>query len=303
MRFRYLKFFLLAFFCVTDITGQYPANPSADEQRRIEMQRRMQENRRRDEAFARLRNISEGNTNSNPNVANGTLFPNELPKISKRDRQAVAVADDVLNTYSEFLKQKNNGVFRLHDASNCSGSNYIFDLNSPCPNAYPEKAAAYSFRTKKYQGKFLSDIFLENSKIYIKGFQTLGIISLLGELPLEDLTLSSNGVKQLFELEPPKIKDDFQHYSKMISGSVQVGDHIFGDKIQLESNKSYLLRIIAFKISEASHSKKSIISQIIESDKRDDIILVFKAVRQNEDKSWIIVWKELARKDAPTINF
>lgn len=301
MKLRNLNFLLLLFFSAS-IHGQIATNATAAEERRIEQRRQMEERRRQAESYARLRNISERRAILRGNVVNDA-FLSSLPKPSKKDRQAIAIAEDILTTYGEFLKQKNTGIFRLHDASGCDEENYVVSVDSACPNAYPGKATAYSFRIKKYQSKIHSDIFLDDSKLHTKGFHALGIISSLGDQSLDNLNLSSDGVKQLSELEPPKKMEDFQRYSKTIAKGVQVGNHIFSNKAQLKSGQTYLLRVIAFKGSYVSRRNKSSAPIVWKNDKRDDVIVVFKAVRENEDKSWSILWKELARKDALKIDF
>ncbi len=302
MKLRNLKFLLLPLFLSTATSGQIPANASAEEQRRIEQRRQMEERRRHDESFARLRRISERRELLRENTVYGAPLPSGLPKPSEKDRQAIAVAEDTLTTYGEFLKQKNTGVFRLHDASGCDEEKYVINVDSACPNAYPGKATAYSFRLQSYQWKPYSDIFLEDSKLHVRGFHMLGIISSLGDQSLDNLTLSSDGVKQLFEIEPPEKMEDLQKYSNIIANGVQVGNYIYSNKAQLKSGQTYLLRVIAFKGSSVSGNHESFARIVLRNDKRKDILVVFKAVRENEDKSWDILWKELARKDAPKIN-
>ena len=302
MKFVKLNFLLLLVFSL-NIYGQYPTNPTPEDNRRIEQYQRERERTRQAESYARLSDI-DARRRARRNPADNPLFPRLLPKPTEKDRQAIAVAEDLSVTYGAFLKQKNTGIVRLHDAANCNEEKYVINADSACPNAYLEKATAFSFRTRGYQSKAYSDIFLEDSKLHLKGFHSLGIFSRLADQSLDDLNLSSDGVKQLIELQPPTKTEDFQKFSKTITKGVQIENHTYNASVQLESGQTYLLRVIAFKDSKKTRdNNKSSVPHFFKKDKRDDITVVFKAVRENDDKSWVLLWKELARKEAPKIDF
>jgi hypothetical protein len=301
MKFRNLNYFLLLLLFSLTANGQI--NPTPEENRRIEQHQRQQERTRQEQATSRLKHISARRPIIGRTGKRDGSFYGKLPKVSAKDRQAVAIATDIMATYDEFLKQDKTGIIRLYDANTCSEEKHLINANESCPDAYPGKATAFSFRTEKYQWKGFSDIFIENSKVHIKGLHLLGILSSLGDKSLDDLTLASDGVKQLYELEPPNKMEDFEKYSKIIGKGVQIENQVFSSEAQLKSGQTYMLRAIAFGGSFVSRYPKSSGRLIWGEDKRDDIIVIFKAVRKNEDQSWIILWKELMRKSAPKINF
>lgn len=271
------------------------------EQYRIEMRRQMEIQRREKEAIERLRAGME-NINRSKETPSFVLHPESvLPKPNERDRQAISVDNELLITHSKFLKQKFTGIFRLHDSADCNDAAVIVDMNSICPNGYPGKATAYSFRIKGYQFKYLSDLSIKDSKLDMTGVHKLSVITSLGNSSLDKLNLSSDGVKQLVELEPPTKKEDLQKYSKLIGKGVNVGNRIYSTNADLKLNQTYLLRVIAFKgIPKSAGISKY---PAWKNDERDDVIIVFRTLKINEDKSWIILWKELARKDAPKITY
>lgn len=289
--FFFYAFAMLALFA--HVQGQVIEHTNNARDREFEMRRRAAEQREQENARNRLRNLSTIPTPVRE-------LPRGLPKPSEKDRRAISIDKDLLITYKEFLSQSNTGIFRIHDGFGCNDDGKILDINSDCPNAYPGKATAYSFRIKNYQSKFFSDIALQQEQLSAKGFHSLGIISDFGNQPLDELTLTNDGIKELDALEPPKNMEDFQKYLKLIGKGVSIGNYAFSNTVLLKSEHSYLLRVIALKGSLKS-SKTDF--PFWGEDKRDDITVVFRAIREKNDKSWIIVWKQLKRKDAPKIDF
>lgn len=301
MKLKKLYFLLLLTFSAA-VYGQAPSTPSPEEERRIE-QRRQQIDRARQEAeLSRLRKISERESLSDGKVPVLTVGYKLILKPSKEDRQRVSIPDDVAATYEKFLKQDNTGIVRLHDAGFCSEQRSVINVKDNCPDGYREKAVAYSFRNKDYQWRHFSDVFLQDAKLYIKGFLVFGVLGSLGEPSLNDLNLSSDGVKQLYELNPATKLEEYENHSKIIAKGVQVKNHIFSSHTQLKSGQTYVLRAVAFDGAFKSRRSKSAKPLFWEEDNRDDVIVVFQAVRENDDRSWIILWKELSRKNAPKLD-
>jgi hypothetical protein len=165
------------------------------------------------------------------------------------------------------------------------------------------KAASYSFRVRKYREKSFADIFLEDESLSVRGFNVLGIMTELGEVPLESLTLSAPGVRELFEMKPSERAADLKQHVKLIRQGVQVGDHVFRSSVRLKPDRTYLLRSIAYKSKSMPDIKKTFFTyESWSDDKRDDVLVAFRCVRKNDDNSWILVWKELDRKDAPNLS-
>lgn len=302
MKLKNLYLLLLLLFS-PNVYGQYPTNnPSPEENRRIEQRQQQIDRVRQTESFSRLRRISDREAIRRRvswglgNVSNRALKPSE------EDRRRVSIPDDVTATYQKFLLQENTGIVRLHDAIVCSVERIIVNVNDNCPNAYPDKATAYSFRIRDYQRKHFSDVFLEDGKLYVKGFLLLGVLSELGDQSLDDLSLSSDGIKQLHELKAPLKQQEYEKYSTAIANGVNIENHVFGNQIPLKTGRTYLFRTIALDAAFKSRFSKSVKPLFWEKDKRDDVIVVFQTVKENEDRSWIILWKELSRKNAPKIN-
>jgi len=233
---------------------------------------------------------------------NKKRYSRELPQPDKDDFDQIAVMAEDREKFGAVLKQKNTGIFKLFDAIDCDEETYLLDARQSCPNGFIGKATSYSFRVKKYREKSFSDIFLEDERISIRGFNVLGIITELGEIPLEALSLTAPGVKELSELKPATRISDVKRHLKLIQKGVQVGDYIFRSSAKLRLNNTYLLRSIAYKSKAVPDIKKTFFTfESWSKDKRDDVIIVFKCIRKNDDKSWILVWKELTRTDAPEL--
>lgn len=266
------------------------------------MMRDAQTRREQQQSLARLRAINAANREylgSMRRVSDAPLGGYK-PTLTRQDIEAVSINPADLNRYKEFLSRSDTGIVRLHNANVCPPEGLIVQANGACPNNVAGKATGYSFRTGDYKNIFYSDIFFAENDFSAKGAFTLGVFSSLGDVDLQTLTLSSEGVKQLADFQPPAEKAEIEKQFQILSGGIQISDNIYKTKAAAAENTSYVLRTIAYKGRIKKNSARQR-TNIFQNDQRKDVLLVFRVVRKHDDGSVTLLYKELNRKAVPKI--
>ncbi|HEX8249373.1 MAG TPA: hypothetical protein VF599_14440 [Pyrinomonadaceae bacterium] len=257
----------------------------------IDLQIRMEieERKRREQQFERLRNIGgvRGRKVSDTGSASRPAV-----KPTEKDLEAIAVSAEDTSRFAAFLKQPRTGIFRFHDISKCEESQKVYNVEEPCPAHIPEKGSAYSFLEEDYEVRLLADISLEKSTFRVRKLGTLSFLTDLGDAPLENLTVGTDGIREMAEFVPSLDKKVVVAQYKIASKGFQVGKHIYKTSHPLKENSTYALRSIAYRMENRNLSVKT---------KRLDVIVIFRVVRTHGDGSVSILWKELQRKEAPKL--
>lgn len=220
--------------------------------------------------------------------------------ITKRDKQSISVDNQDKSKYTAFRKDSNSGILRLHDAEKCGEDGKVIRADEPCPWNIIGKATFYSFRTEDYSNKIFSDLQFEDKTFKIVGLNSLGFLSDLGDISIENLNLQSKGIKELAEFQPSTNLEEIEKHFNLARSGFQIGDQIYKTEFKMDSNKTYVLRSIAYESKVFWKIGKRKIN-ILAEDKRKDIIVIFRVVRENDDGSVNILWRKLQSKDAPKI--
>ena len=214
-----------------------------------------------------------------------------------------------LEKYEEFLMQPNTGLFRLFPDLDCETKNVV-RVDGDCENAVLF-SSAYSFRQKDYVGTDFLDVRLKDGNLIADGFLSQEILLWLGDVSLENVSLKSSGIKFLSEFKPePKIQEAKKQFRK-IAKTIESEGHKYGKSAKIYVNNTYAARIVAYrnddkKIASLSYDKMSVNEKKfwdLKEDKRVDLTIAFRVVRQDENGSITILWKELNRQKAPKITF
>ncbi|MBS1794854.1 MAG: hypothetical protein JSS81_13425 [Acidobacteria bacterium] len=228
----------------------------------------------------------------------------ELEKI----RALLLPAPEDLETYKAFLDRPKTGIFRLFSFYDCYSKNLI-RTDGPCAD-FIEDSWSFSFRWKTYNN--LSDVALVDGQIQTGSFFTQGLIVALGDVPLDNLSLASDGIKDLVEFKPAATFDEARRHSKKIKEGFDFAGFRFADRLTPEVGRTYALRSIAYRPHKwppifLRPGDKLVRADArffgIRYDVRDDLIVVFRVIRKDADGNLTILWKELQRRDAPKIKF
>lgn len=211
-------------------------------------------------------------------------------KATPKDLEAVKIDDADKTKFAEFLKQPRTGIFRLHDIENCEESAKVYNVAEPCPAHIIDKASAYSFLERDYDYRLLADIRLQKSSLEIQKVETLSFLTNLGDVPIENLTLAADGIRQMAEFAPSAERKEVVAQHRIALRGFQVGKYVYKTSRPLKENSTYSLRAITYRTDNPGLPVKT---------RRLDVIVVFRIVRTHTDGSVSILWKELQRKEAP----
>jgi hypothetical protein len=208
-------------------------------------------------------------------------------KLTKENLKYLEPALADYKKYESFLIQPDTGLIKLLPDIGCRKI-MVIDASSPCViNAsIPGDGAAYSFRTKTYLEKELSDLMLKDGKFQTEGVLIQGILFKLGNTPIETVSLESKGMRFLTNFVYAKNSKDAAAQKARLEKGIKVDEFTYSANQTLAENTTYGLRSIAYR-------------GVGWIDKRVDVVAVFCVVRINDDGSAVIVWKQLQSKESP----
>ncbi len=262
--------------------------------------------------FDRLRSISErSRANNNSPDYSYTTTVETLPKdITDKAKKYVVLNEKFKTEYKNLLKSPNTGITKFLPETACipneSEKKRKFDnLIEQCPTTFINgNGKYYSFRQNEYVTSKLADVGIQGDWIFSLGLFNQGFLVNIGDVPLEQISLSTKGADFISNFSPAlSIKESDEQFIKFENGVVNEG-LLYQKLLPLEVGKSYILRVIAYKI-DYSYDKATSIGTIkyfpLKDDKREDIIIAFKILDKDEEGSTTMIWKELKTKESPEL--
>jgi hypothetical protein len=280
-------FFSISF----DVAGQIVGPVTTQDQTRIDARERQRTNGQ----FERLKGLRANEAKKN--------IPSMYPRpLTEKDKEAIALLPEDAVIYENFLKLEDTGFVRLHNRDNCNIDPRVLDTSSPCPANVMTRATNYSFRKKKYAPPIFADIELKTDGFNMTGVNTLGFLNNLGDITLESLTLQNPAIAAIVDFQPPDSANEVQKHFNSLTQGFKVGDFVYKRKLPMRENTVYVMRSIAYD-GKVFIKNSRFKFNILDRDKRDDVIFVFRVIRQHEDGSVSLIWRELQRKEAPKLVF
>lgn len=196
-------------------------------------------------------------------------------------------------------------MFRLFPDFDCESKRLVVRVDGNCENQIPG-TQFYSFRQKNYSNDTLFDIRLKNENLIIGGFLTQGIITKLGDIPLEEVSVASDGMKFLVDFKSETQNTEIKNQFLQIARGIEYNGYEYRKTIKASENVTYAMRVIAYRPENKPIPSGDLTTETgklwaANFDKRKDLILAFRIIRKEADGNITILWKELARKDAPKI--
>lgn len=257
--------------------------------------------RQADAAFNRLRALGE--MSERPAITDRVVRNIETiyRKSSKKDLATVSVNQDDKNKFQEFLRGKNTGLVKLIPNVRCAENSVVISANEECLKySVPGAGMAYSFRVKDYRIQRLSDLIFTGEDFMSAGVLSLAVLTSVGNVPLENLTLQTPGLKYLNDLNANIKYQEAVSLHKKFSKGVEINGYPYGRALVAAENNTYVLRSIAYN-GRVMKSVEGITYNELWFDKRKDITVAFRIVRKDADGSVTILWKELNRRDSPEL--
>ncbi|HKO99038.1 MAG TPA: hypothetical protein VJU86_18695 [Pyrinomonadaceae bacterium] len=196
------------------------------------------------------------------------------------EKQVLEPSEQDKMAHAEFLRQSDTGLVRLLPREKYDD------------NAYKEKTkpsvtirgggAYYSFTMLSHDyNSGAPQISLENKKLSV-GFAgaNYGILTTLGNVSLEEITIDHPSVQFMANYEPPNEETSARLEARRFVNGVSIGEARYTRSEPAKVDTTYLLRSISF-ISA-------------------DVLVALRIVRQDTDGSMIIAWKLLKKYPTPT---
>jgi hypothetical protein len=203
--------------------------------------------------------------------------------------------------YLEFLKGTESGLIVLAPTFDCAKNANIIDASERCTRFdFPGAGSAYSFRYENYRIPRLSDISFTGEQFLTVGDFTQGIITVIGDVPIEQVGIETVGLQFLKSFQPTRPPaETFGAGGDFISGIERDG-FIYKRSWEAVTDTTYLMRSIAFR-GQSYRMFENVSYDEFDFDKRRDVIVVFRIAERNADDSITIVWKKLADERSPSI--
>lgn len=263
----------------------------------LEQQRRAERQRQSDEELGFGRS---GKESPGKRIAREAI-ENIYRKPTSEELKLLAPSGEDAAKYAVFLKQKNTGLIKLVSDTGCADNPYILEAAGNCQKyTMPGAGASYSFRVENYRIPKLADLTLKDGFFLTSGTILQGILVKLGDVPLSEITLQSDGLQFLDKFKPEKDYDKLVKMSERINKGIdQNGFHYDSSSAVLE-NTTYALRSVAYK-GKIPRSVNGFVYDEAARDKRKDVIVAFRVIRKSDDGSVTILWKKLAEKKSPKL--
>ncbi|HTH50460.1 MAG TPA: hypothetical protein VL501_00920 [Pyrinomonadaceae bacterium] len=209
----------------------------------------------------------------------------------KANRSPTAPAAEDLERFSGLLKISHTGIVKLLNIECPTESRLLISANAQCLNGIASGGAAFSFRDRAYSVAPASDIRLTKGQIVAGGLFTLGAIVDIGEADISQISVATPGISFLDSYVPRTKGSEVARESAAVNEHRSDGRFIFAGAAPLITGHVYGLRSVGYRSETRS----------LEGN-RDDVLIVFLAVRVDEVGNATLVWKELWRRHAPLLD-
>jgi hypothetical protein len=215
--------------------------------------------------------------------------------------KVLAPSPDYSDRYAVVLRQPDTGVFKLNADSSCVESAGVIAAKENCLQySMPGAGTAYSFRVESHRIPRLADLTLSKNVLKSDGILQHGILVKLGNVPLEDITMQTKGLKFLVDFEPLTDVESLAKFDRRLLEGIVADGFTYSLGFYVKDQMTYALRSIAYK-GKAARSVNGITYNELDFDKRRDILVVFRIVGIEANGNVTAVWKLLSNKESPTL--
>jgi hypothetical protein len=205
-------------------------------------------------------------------------------KMTAAHKQRLYPSEAERASFAALLREKGTGLLRLLPYTVCVVDARILNVAGTCLDQVPPVKGGgsfYSFRDKKHHHPIHADIALRDN-LFNAGFMkhTLGMLTTLGDVPLDAVTLESRAVRPFLKLAPAGTLSETEQAFKRSRAWLEAPAYTYGATAPARANTTYVLRSVAF---EPTRNKPS------------DVFVAFRVTRRDADGAVTIVWKQLQK--------
>lgn len=222
-------------------------------------------------------------------------------KPTDEELESIAPDPELKRQYKAFLARKNTGLFRLVADAGCSENAKVISATEACLKyTMPGSGNSFSFRTANYRIRHLSDLMISGPNFYIPGILMHGMMTKLGDVPIENVTLQTAGVDFLTEFKPSTDYDSAKAVEELIKRGLERNGFNYARALPVSENSTYAMRIIAYdgKVMRAvpgAHYDE------MDFDRRRDLVVAFRVLSKDAEGGVTIVWVELSDIESPKL--
>lgn len=222
-------------------------------------------------------------------------------KPTGKELKAVEPRRELFAKYADFLRQPNTGLTKLIDDKGCAQNTKVVVATDNCLQyTMPGAGSSFSFRTQNYRIPRLADLTFTDKSFQASGILLHGIFVNIGDVPLEQVTLQTKGLKFLVDFQPePDYEKGRAVDLKLVEG-IRAEGFFYRRGLFIVENTTFALRSIAYD-GKYYRAVNRVTYNEFNYDKRKDVIVVFRIVEKDEAGNVTILWKELREKDSPDI--
>jgi hypothetical protein len=197
-------------------------------------------------------------------------------RVLKKGR--LAPSENDRNLLSNFLQDRHTGLIRLMPRETYDNPRY----HPQKPLIIRGGGAYYSFARLTHAYGYGNDLALERNVLSV-GFAgaDYGMLTDLGDRPLEDITLNDPRMRFITQYAPPKPERAARAEFRRFRAGVTIDGVLYRSGLPAQVGSTYLLRSIVYGDS--------------------DILVAFRVVREDKDGSLIIAWKRLKKYSEPEL--
>jgi hypothetical protein len=222
-------------------------------------------------------------------------------KPSGKELNAIAPDPRLESQYSHILKLPDTGIFRLVPNVGCAPNSKVVNAREDCLKySMPGAGNSFSFRAENYRIRHLADITYESGKLHITGIFMHGLMTRLGDVPVDSVDLGTRGMKFITDFRPSTSFSDVVHIDASFRKGIEVGGYKYGMSQPIEPGMTYAFRGVAYR-GKVIRSAGGVRYNELEYDKREDVTVVFRVIEKAGDDSITIIWRQLTEKESPKI--
>jgi hypothetical protein len=222
-------------------------------------------------------------------------------KATKEELKTIAPKPQLFQKYRAFLKQSDTGLTRLAADAGCAESTKVVVATEDCMKyTMPGAGFAYSFRVNNYRIPRLADIIFTDNSFQAAGVLLHGIFVNVGDVPLDKISLQTNGLKFLLEFQPEPDYEKAKEIDIKLAEGIENDGFLYRRGLYIQEETTFVLRSVAYD-GAYFRAINNITYNEFRFDKRRDIVVAFRIVEKGADNSVTILWKELLRKKSPKV--
>lgn len=219
----------------------------------------------------------------------------------KAEVEVLVVADPLRVKYADFLRGRNRGIVKLSAESSCISVTDVVVASEKClAFKMPGAGAAYSFRTESYRLPRLADVILVDGVFLTGGVYQQVVMANIGDVPIEDVSLDTRGMKYLTDLVPVRDSDEYLRFDDRMTKGVEADGFLYRKGQPMKESTTFALRSIAYR-GQYLRSIDGIQYDELEFDERRDVIVAFRVVDRDANGNLTIVWQRLKDVESPKL--